>query len=110
MFVMYFQMNNTNVYANQIGTGKTLLAKATAGEANVSFIAASGSEFVQMYVGVGAYRMREMFKMARENSPCILFIDEIDTIGQTRDNHDNSESESTLNQVFWLFFLFNFSK
>ena len=84
------------------GTGKTLLAKATAGEANVPFISVSGSEFLEMYVGVGAARMRDMFKMAREKAPCILFIDEIDAVARRRDGRGgrgNSEAESTLNQM-----------
>merc|ERR1712020_833462 len=66
------------------GTGKTLLAKATAGEANVPFISVSGSEFLEMFVGVGPARMRDMFKMARERAPCILFIDEIDAVARQR--------------------------
>lgn len=83
------------------GTGKTLLAKATAGEANASFIAASGSEFVEMYVGVGSSRIRKLFQKARKNAPCILFIDEIDAIGGERDGTGYScpEDDKTLNQV-----------
>ncbi|XP_067928332.1 mitochondrial inner membrane m-AAA protease component AFG3L2-like isoform X2 [Watersipora subatra] len=83
------------------GTGKTLLAKATAGEANVPFISVSGSEFLEMFVGVGSSRVRDMFKKARENNPCILFIDEIDAIGRKRTgrNFGNSEQENTLNQL-----------
>ena len=66
------------------GTGKTLLAKATAGEANVPFISVSGSEFVEMFVGVGPARVRDMFKLARKRAPCILFIDEIDAVARKR--------------------------
>ncbi|OWF37918.1 AFG3-like protein 2 [Mizuhopecten yessoensis] len=83
------------------GTGKTLLAKATAGEANVPFIAVSGSEFLEMFVGVGPARVRDMFKEARKNAPCILFIDEIDAVGRKRGRSNfggNSEQENTLNQ------------
>jgi cell division protease FtsH len=82
------------------GTGKTLLAKATAGEAGVSFIAASGSQFVEMYVGVGASRVREIFEEAESKKPCIIFIDEIDAIGQQRAEYGgNSERDQTLNQL-----------
>ncbi|KAG7230197.1 hypothetical protein INR49_012330 [Caranx melampygus] len=84
------------------GTGKTLLAKATAGEANVPFITVSGSEFQEMFVGVGPARIRDMFSMARKNAPCILFIDEIDAVGRKRGrgNFGNqSEQENTLNQL-----------
>uniref|UniRef100_A0A914BX19 AAA+ ATPase domain-containing protein n=1 Tax=Acrobeloides nanus TaxID=290746 RepID=A0A914BX19_9BILA len=85
------------------GTGKTLLAKATAGEANVPFITVSGSEFLEMFVGVGPSRVRDMFKMAREHSPCILFIDEIDAVGRKRSGRNfgggHSEAENTLNQL-----------
>ena len=85
------------------GTGKTLLAKATAGEANVPFISVSGSEFLEMFVGVGPARVRDMFKMAREHAPCILFIDEIDAVGRKRGRNSfgggNSEAENTLNQL-----------
>ena len=83
------------------GTGKTLLAKAVAGEANVPFYSLSGSSFVEMFVGVGASRVRDLFKDALENSPCIIFIDEIDAIGKSRDNTlgSNDEREQTLNQL-----------
>jgi len=84
------------------GTGKTLLAKATAGEANVPFITVSGSEFLEMFVGVGPSRVRDMFEQARKNSPCILFIDEIDAVGRKRSGKSfggNSEQENTLNQL-----------
>ncbi|ELT94890.1 hypothetical protein CAPTEDRAFT_177529 [Capitella teleta] len=84
------------------GTGKTLLAKATAGEANVPFITASGSEFLEMFVGVGPSRVRDMFAQARDNSPCILFIDEIDAVGRKRGGKNfggHSEQENTLNQM-----------
>merc|ERR1719347_286553 len=79
------------------GTGKTLLAKATAGEANVPFISVSGSEFLEMFVGVGPARVRDMFSTARKNAPCILFIDEIDAVGRNRGGQ--SEAENTLNQL-----------
>jgi len=84
------------------GTGKTLLAKATAGEANVPFISVSGSEFLEMFVGVGPARVRDMFALARKNSPCILFIDEIDAVGRKRGGKNfggQSEAENTLNQL-----------
>lgn len=84
------------------GTGKTLLAKAVAGEANVPFFSISGSEFVEMFVGRGAARVRDLFKQAREKAPCIVFIDEIDTIGKKRDGaglNGNDEREQTLNQL-----------
>lgn len=83
------------------GTGKTLLAKAVAGEANVTFMSLSGSDFVEMFVGVGASRVRDLFKQASENAPCIIFIDEIDAIGKKRDGSANSndEREQTLNQL-----------
>ena len=84
------------------GTGKTLLAKAVAGEANVPFFSISGSEFVQMFVGMGAAKVRDLFKQAGEKAPCIVFIDEIDTIGKKRDNGvigGNDEREQTLNQL-----------
>lgn len=83
------------------GTGKTLLAKAVAGEANVPFFSLSGSEFVEMFVGVGASRVRDLFKQAAAKAPCIIFIDEIDAIGKSRDNqlNSNDEREQTLNQL-----------
>lgn len=84
------------------GTGKTLLAKAVAGEAHVPFFSLSGSEFVEMFVGVGASRVRDLFEEAKKNAPCIVFIDEIDAIGKSRDSHyggDNDEREQTLNQL-----------
>ena len=84
------------------GTGKTLLAKAVAGEANVQFFSISGSEFVEMFVGMGASKVRDLFKQANEKAPCIVFIDEIDTIGKKRDNAGyggNDEREQTLNQL-----------
>ncbi len=84
------------------GTGKTLLARAVAGEAGVPFFSINGSEFIQMFVGVGASRVRDMFKTAKETAPCILFIDEIDAVGRVRGaglggGHD--EREQTLNQI-----------
>lgn len=85
------------------GTGKTLLAKATAGESGVPFFSVSGSEFVEMFVGVGASRVRDLFAQARKNSPCIVFIDEIDAIGRSRSEGKqfggNEEREATLNQI-----------
>ena len=83
------------------GTGKTLLAKAVAGEAKVVFYSISGSEFVEMFVGVGASRVRDLFDNAKKNAPCIIFIDEIDAIGKSRDNQmgSNDEREQTLNQL-----------
>ncbi|MGN8224292.1 ATP-dependent zinc metalloprotease FtsH [Gracilimonas sp. BCB1] len=85
------------------GTGKTLLAKATAGEASVPFFSLSGSDFVEMFVGVGAARVRDLFKQAKEKAPCIIFIDEIDSIGRTRGRGmamgSNDERENTLNQL-----------
>ncbi|MDO4616506.1 MAG: ATP-dependent zinc metalloprotease FtsH [Lachnospiraceae bacterium] len=83
------------------GTGKTLLAKAVAGEAHAPFFSLSGSEFVEMFVGVGASRVRDLFEEAKKNAPCIIFIDEIDAIGKSRDSHmgGNDEREQTLNQL-----------
>ena len=84
------------------GTGKTLLAKAVAGEASVPFFSISGSEFVEMFVGAGAARVRDLFRQAQEKAPCIVFIDEIDTIGKKRDSGvmgGNDEREQTLNQL-----------
>lgn len=84
------------------GTGKTLLAKATAGEAGVPFLSVSGSEFVEMFVGVGASRVRDLFKTARKMAPCIIFVDEIDAIGGSREKNQmrsNDEKEATLNQL-----------
>jgi len=86
------------------GTGKTLLAKATAGEAGVPFINVNGSEFVEMFVGLGAKRVRKLFETARSKSPCIIFIDEIDAVGKKRDGgggagRGNDERDQTLNQL-----------
>ena len=83
------------------GTGKTLLAKAVAGEANVPFFSISGSEFVEMFVGMGAAKVRDLFKQASEKAPCIVFIDEIDAVGKKRDGRigGNDEREQTLNQL-----------
>ena len=83
------------------GTGKTMLAKAVAGEANVPFFSMSGSEFVEMFVGMGASKVRDLFKQAKEKAPCIVFIDEIDAIGKKRDGNvgGNDEREQTLNQL-----------
>merc|ERR1719439_339648 len=85
------------------GTGKTLLAKATAGEANVPFLSVSGSDFIEMFVGVGPSRVRDLFAQARANAPCLIFIDEIDAIGRARGkggfNGGNDERENTLNQL-----------
>merc|ERR1719491_2163876 len=84
------------------GTGKTLLAKAVAGEAGVPFFSVSGSEFVEMFVGVGASRVRDLFEQAKKNAPCIIFIDEIDAVGRQRGGNNmggNDEREQTLNQI-----------
>ena len=84
------------------GTGKTMLAKAVAGEANVPFFSMSGSEFVEMFVGMGASKVRDLFRQAKEKAPCIVFIDEIDAIGQKRNSGNlggNDEREQTLNQL-----------
>ena len=81
------------------GTGKTLLAKAIAGEADVPFFYASGSQFEEMYVGVGAKRIRELFEAAKEKAPCIIFIDEIDAVGGSRKLKDQSALKMTLNEL-----------
>ena len=84
------------------GTGKTLIARAVAGEANVPFFTISGSDFVEMFVGVGASRVRDMFEQAKKNAPCIVFIDEIDAVGRHRGHglgNSNDEREQTLNQL-----------
>src|SRR5207253_9893079 len=84
------------------GTGKTLISRAVAGEAGVPFFSVSGSEFVEMFVGVGAARVRDLFKEAKEHAPCIVFIDEIDAVGRQRNNGNaggNDEREQTLNQL-----------
>jgi len=83
------------------GTGKTLLAKAAAGEAGVPFLSISGSDFVEMFVGVGASRVRDLFKKAKEHAPAIIFIDEIDAVGRKRENKmgGNDERDNTLNQL-----------
>merc|ERR1719433_1360320 len=85
--------------AGQPGTGKTLLARAIAGEAGVPFMQASGSEFEEMFVGVGARRIRDLFQEARKHAPCIVFIDEIDAVGSKRSNRDNNAVRMTLNQL-----------
>lgn len=81
------------------GTGKTMLAKACAGESGVPFFSVSGSDFVEMFVGVGASRVRDLFKQAKEKAPCIIFIDEIDAVGKKRDasGRGNDERDNTLN-------------
>ena len=83
------------------GTGKTMLAKAVAGEADVPFFSMSGSEFVEMFVGMGAAKVRDLFRQAKEKAPCVVFIDEIDAIGKKRDSRvgGNDEREQTLNQL-----------
>src|SRR5262249_45466365 len=84
------------------GTGKTLLAKAAAGEADVPFFSINGSEFIQLFVGVGASRVRDLFKTAKENAPCLVFIDEIDAVGRIRGaglGGGSDEREQTLNQI-----------
>lgn len=88
------------LFSGEPGTGKTLLAKAIAGESNVPFIYMNASNFIELYVGMGARRVRELFKVARKNSPCIIFIDEIDAIGQARgNNRGNSENDQTINAL-----------
>ena len=81
------------------GTGKTLLARAVAGEAGVPFFYASGSEFEEIYVGVGAKRVRELFAQAKKNAPCIVFVDEIDAVGSARNPKDQQAMKMTLNQL-----------
>ena len=93
---------NSLVVQGPPGTGKTLLAKAIAGEAGVPFMSRSGSEFVEMFVGIGASRVRDAFKEAKKNAPCIIFIDEIDAVGRQRGagvGGGNDEREQTLNQM-----------
>ena len=107
--LLYFvQGNNDNIMLHTViegppGTGKTLLAKAVAGEAQVPFFSMSGSDFVEMFVGVGASRVRDLFKQAKDKSPCIIFIDEIDAIGRARGKNasfgGNDVRENTLNQL-----------
>lgn len=87
------------VFHGPPGTGKTLLAKAIAGEADVPYFSISGSDFVEMYVGLGAKRVRELFKTARKNAPCIIFIDEIDAVGTKRGNGNDSEKDQTINAL-----------
>lgn len=108
MYSTFLFQNETFIITGAIlngppGTGKTLLAKATAGEANVPFISVSGSEFLEMFVGIGPARVRDMFAMARKHAPCILFIDEIDAVARKRGRNigggGNSEAENTLNQL-----------
>lgn len=100
--ILYCLRNIECILTGPPGTGKTMLAKATAGEANVPFITVSGSEFLEMFVGVGPSRVRDMFALARKNAPCILFIDEIDAVGRKRGGRSfgsHSEQENTLNQL-----------
>lgn len=99
---IFERTNFFSLYSGPPGTGKTLLAKATAGEADVPFLSVSGSEFLEMFVGVGPSRVRDMFTMARKHAPCILFIDEIDAVGKKRGGRNlggHSEQENTLNQL-----------
>ena len=94
--------NDLSTYSSFLDDMKTMLAKAVAGEANVPFFSMSGSEFVEMFVGMGASKVRDLFRQAKEKAPCIVFIDEIDTIGKSRDARrfgGNDEREQTLNQL-----------
>ena len=101
--VIFVLFSQGAILSGPPGTGKTLLAKATAGEAGVPFLSVSGSEFLEMFVGVGPARVRDLFATARKNMPCIIFIDEIDAVGRARGRsgafggHD--ERENTLNQL-----------
>lgn len=103
MFGCLFYFLQGAILSGPPGTGKTLLAKAVAGEAQVPFLSISGSEFLEMFVGVGPARVRDLFAQARKNAPCIIFIDEIDAVGRARGRsghiggHD--ERENTLNQL-----------
>ena len=98
---VYVKSSEGILLAGPPGTGKTMLAKAVAGESNVPFFSMSGSEFVEMFVGMGASKVRDLFRQAKEKAPCIVFIDEIDAIGQKRDGRvgGNDEREQTLNQL-----------
>ena len=117
--IFWFLISQGAILSGPPGTGKTLLAKATAGEAQVPFLSVSGSEFLEMFVGVGPARVRDMFAQARKNAPCIIFIDEIDAVGRARGKSGNfgggyDERENTLNQLLvemdgiYLYFLFCF--